>query len=251
MTIRMTILVLLVLTTAILTGGVLVGQELLPKVAPFMSIPFEDAPPCSFASPAYAPFETARFEVAPPFEVLPPAYAQFEVAPPAFGPPPSTQFAAPPTEITSAIPKEDNLPASGAEGFGKGGRGSDGPGMGGPGMGGPGMGGPGYGATWYPSRPVSNSTVGEDFGLVRQDVSAAVPVWRNGGDMLMLSAGVRNSMFSTDAILPDSHQPFPSELWDVHLGTNYMHKFDNGWSGMLGINFGSASDNKARNFTRA
>ena len=163
MTIRMTILVLLVLTTAILTGGVLVGQELLPKVAPFMSIPFEDAPPCSFASPAYAPFETARFEVAPPFEVLPPAYAQFEVAPPAFGPPPSTQFAAPPTEITSAIPKEDNLPASGAEGFGKGGRGSDGPGMGGPGMGGPGMGGPGYGATWYPSRPVSNSTVRRRF----------------------------------------------------------------------------------------
>ena len=49
-------------------------------------------------------------------------------------------------------------------------------------------------------------------------------------------------MFFTDAILPDSHRPFPSDLWNVHLGTNYMHKFDNGWSGMLGINFGSASD---------
>jgi hypothetical protein len=60
--------------------------------------------------------------------------------------------------------------------------------------------------------------------------------------MLMFTAGVRNSMFFTDAILPDSHRPFPDELWNVHLGTNYMHKFDNGWSGMLGINFGSASD---------
>ena len=67
-------------------------------------------------------------------------------------------------------------------------------------------------------------------------------MWRDGGDVLMLSAGVRNSMFFTDAILPDSHRPFPNELWNVHLGTNYMHKFDNGWSGMLGINFGSASD---------
>jgi len=69
-----------------------------------------------------------------------------------------------------------------------------------------------------------------------------VPLWRSGGDFLMLSAGVRNSMFFTDAVLPDSHRPFPSDLWNVHLGTNYMHKFDNGWSGMLGITFGSASD---------
>ena len=116
------------------------------------------------------------------------------------------------------------------------------PGMGGLGMGGPGMGGPGYGATWYPSRPVSGSAPGGEFGLVRQNLSEAVPVWRNGGDVLMLSAGVRNSLFFTDAILPDSHRPFPHELWNVSLGTNYMHKFDNGWSGMLGINFGSASD---------
>jgi hypothetical protein len=115
-------------------------------------------------------------------------------------------------------------------------------GMSGMGVGGPGMGGPGYGATWYPSRPVSGSAPGEDLGLVRQNLSGGWPVWRSGGDALMLTAGVRNSMFFTDAILPDSHQPFPAELWNVHLGTNYMHRFDNGWSGMLGVNFGSASD---------
>lgn len=110
-------------------------------------------------------------------------------------------------------------------------------------MGGPGMGGPGYGAVWYPSRPVSGAGPEVDLGLVRQNLSGGVPLWRSGGgDFVVLSAGVRNSMFFTDAILPDSRQPFPSELWNVHIGTNYLHKFDNGWSGMAGINFGSASD---------
>ena len=130
----------------------------------------------------------------------------------------------------------------GMGGMGMGGMGMGGMGMGGMGMGGMGMGGPGYGATWYPSRPVSGSLSDGDFGLVRQNLSGAMPIWRDDGDLLVLSAGVRNSMFFTDAILPDSHRPFPSELWNVNVGTMYMHKFDNGWSGGLGINFGSASD---------
>jgi hypothetical protein len=142
--------------------------------------------------------------------------------------------------LQAAPPFDDKPAASDADGFGQGGMG--GRGMSGMGVGGPGMGGPGYGATWHPSRPVSGSAPGEDLGLVRQDLSGGWPVWRSGGDALMLSAGVSNSMFFTDAILPDSHQPFPAELWNVHLGTNYMHRFDNGWSGMLGVNFGSASD---------
>ena len=105
-----------------------------------------------------------------------------------------------------------------------------------------GMGGPGYGVTWYPSRPVSGSGPAGDFGLVRQDFSAGVPVWRDGGDLVMLSAGVRNSQFFTDATLPESHRPFPDELWNVRLGTNYLHKSDNGWSYGGGIFLGSASD---------
>ncbi len=112
----------------------------------------------------------------------------------------------------------------------------------GPGMGGPGMGGPGYSATWYPSSPVSDSNPSTHMGIVRQSLSGAFPLWTNGRDMCMFSVGVQNSLFSTDAVLPDSHQAFPEELWNISLGTNYMHKFDNGWMGMVGINFGSASD---------
>jgi hypothetical protein len=171
-------------------------------------------------------------EVAPP-AFPPPASTPFEVAPPPnFTPPPPSLLEDAPPEIALPLSRKDEPAASEVEGIA----------MGGPGMGGPGMGGPGYGATWYPTRPVSGSTPGEDFGLIQQNLSGGVPLWRDGGDALMLMAGVRNSMFFTDAILPDSHRPFPSDLWNVHLGTNYMHKFDNGWSGMLGINFGSASD---------
>lgn len=113
-------------------------------------------------------------------------------------------------------------------------------GMGGPGgpMGGP----PGYDATWYPSRPVSGQAT--EIGFVRQGFSVALPVWRNGdgGDMVMANLGVRNTLFSTEALLPDSLSPFPDELWNINVGLNYMHQFDNGWSGGLMLGFGSASD---------
>jgi hypothetical protein len=105
-----------------------------------------------------------------------------------------------------------------------------------------GVSGAGYGATWYPSRPVSGPGSQGDFGLFRQDFSTSVPVWRDGDDCLLLSGGVRNSQFSTDAVLPDSHQPFPHELWNVRMGPNYLHKSDNGWSYGVGLSFGSASD---------
>lgn len=108
------------------------------------------------------------------------------------------------------------------------------------GMGGPGMGMPGYKATWYPSQPDSSS--GEDFGLIRQNLSGAVPIWRDGADMLMLTAGVRNTLFFTDTILPDTQRPFPHELWNVSVGLMYLRTFDNNWSGGLSTTLGSASD---------
>ena len=114
-----------------------------------------------------------------------------------------------------------------------------GPGPGG-GMGAPGMGPPGYMATWYPSRPASN-TFG-DLGFVRQNLSGAVPIWKEGGDTVLLMAGVRNTLFSTDVILPDTQRPFPSELWNINFGLMHTHKFENGWSSGLSTTIGSASD---------
>ena len=168
-------------------------------------------------------------------EVSPYPRAPVEFAPPTFGPPPSAAVEDTPLEIAPVLPEKYDLSAARIEGFGMGGRGM------GAGMGGPGIGGPGYGASWYPARPVSGSTPETELGLVRQNLSGAVPVCRDGGELVMLSGGVRNSRFITDTILPDSRQLFPSELWSVHLGLNYMHRFDNGWTGGLGISLGSAT----------
>jgi hypothetical protein len=109
-----------------------------------------------------------------------------------------------------------------------------------PGMGG--AGGPGYGFIWYPSADTTGDLQDSQLSVIRQRINVGAPIWGNGNDMAMMSFGIQNSMFSTDAVLPDSEKLFPSDLWNISIGTNFMHKFDNGWTGMAGINFGSASD---------
>jgi hypothetical protein len=49
-------------------------------------------------------------------------------------------------------------------------------------------------------------------------------------------------LISTDAMLPDSHQPYPSELWDARLGLMYLRKLDGDRMLGGGVNIGSASD---------
>ncbi|MEZ6141410.1 MAG: DUF6268 family outer membrane beta-barrel protein [Zavarzinella sp.] len=105
---------------------------------------------------------------------------------------------------------------------------------------GPGMGKPGYRATWYPSQPITQSPA--EMSLFRQGISAGYPIWREENDTVLLMAGVRNTQFSTSAILPDSRKPFPDELWAIDTGIMYIHKFDNGWSGAVRASLGSASD---------
>jgi hypothetical protein len=133
---------------------------------------------------------------------------------------------------------------SGNNSFPSGGLGADMGGFGGPGdrFGGPGIGsgGPGYGISWYPSRSVSGQAT--DFGLLRESLSLGVPVWRDGGDAVMLRFGLSDEHFFTDAILPNSHQPFPTDLWNVNLGLMYFHVFENGWTGGLMTSVGSPSD---------
>lgn len=99
---------------------------------------------------------------------------------------------------------------------------------------------PGYSVNWYPLSRVSGQE--SDFGLVRQNLSLGMPVWREDGNVLIVTLGARHSSFFTDAILPDTLRPFPDELWNVRLGLNYVHRFENGWKGGIMPFFGSASD---------
>jgi Domain of unknown function (DUF6268) len=112
---------------------------------------------------------------------------------------------------------------------------------GGGGMGGVGSkGGVSYSDTYYPSRSVSGQNTNMSF--FREKLTVGVPVWEDGCDRVMINAGVSNTNFSTDAILPDSQRPFPTNLWNVTLGASYLHQFSNGWTSMVGANVGSASD---------
>src|SRR5262249_60694099 len=83
---------------------------------------------------------------------------------------------------------------------------------------------------------------GTDLGMVRQDLGLGVPLWKDTENTLLANLGVRGELFQTDAILPDSHRPFPGDLWNIRLGAFYSHQFDNGWSAGGGSSVGSASD---------
>ena len=81
-----------------------------------------------------------------------------------------------------------------------------------------------------------------DLGYVQNDFSLLVPLWQDGPDELSLTTHVRAEIFHTDAILPDTLQPFPDELWNVRFGTTYRRLFDNGWIAGGSLSVGSASD---------
>jgi hypothetical protein len=136
----------------------------------------------------------------------------------------------PPPDPPAPAPERRPADAGGMGGLG----GGPGGGMGGPG-------GPRYAVTWFPDRPVRGQPT--RLGLVRQEVSAPVPLWMTpDGDALMGSLRAKNVLIDTDAVLPDTRRPVPDTLWDLGVGLTYMRRFENGWMGGLMVNVGAASD---------
>ena len=97
-----------------------------------------------------------------------------------------------------------------------------------------------YGVIWFPNVPVAGQAA--EFQSVRQDLSFAHPLWTDPLNVLSLSGGVRNLFTDTAAVLPDTGQPFPENLWDVHLGLRYARQLGDGWIVGGGVSIGSASD---------
>ncbi len=97
-----------------------------------------------------------------------------------------------------------------------------------------------YRATWFPQEQVQNQPA--KLGYLQQDFSLNVPFWQCPGEEWSASVHIRAESFHTGAILPDTRQPFPEDLWNVHLGTSYRHLFDNGWIAGGTVTLGSASD---------
>ena len=97
-----------------------------------------------------------------------------------------------------------------------------------------------YSVLWFPNVPVQGQAT--DLQVVGENLSFTHPLWKDSLNALSFSGGVRNQLFVTDAILPDTGQPLPSELWGVNLGLRYNRQLDDGWSVGGGVSIGSASD---------
>lgn len=99
---------------------------------------------------------------------------------------------------------------------------------------------PGYGGMWVPGQAVHGQ--GTNLSLLRQDVSLFAPIYREDADTAAVGLGVRNSLFFTDAVLPDSGRDFPNQLWTIEAGVAYAHQWENGWTSGAVVSAGSASD---------
>jgi hypothetical protein len=97
-----------------------------------------------------------------------------------------------------------------------------------------------YRGTWFPDQPVSGQPT--KLGFLQEDLTVSVPCYQDCRNEVSFTTNVRGEFFNTGAVLPDTRQPFPDELWNIRFGANYRHLFDNGWIAGVNASFGSASD---------
>ncbi|MGO9115149.1 MAG: hypothetical protein ACLP9L_38545 [Thermoguttaceae bacterium] len=93
---------------------------------------------------------------------------------------------------------------------------------------------------WFPTVPVQGQST--DFQMVGENLSFTHPLWKDSLNALSLTGAVRNELIETDAILPDTGQPVPSDLWGVNVGLRYNRQLSDGWITGGGVSIGSASD---------
>jgi hypothetical protein len=97
-----------------------------------------------------------------------------------------------------------------------------------------------YRVTWFPDEEVKRQPA--NLGFVREDFSLVCPIWQNPCDEWSASVHIRNELYHTNAVFPQTLQPFPDDLWAIRLATTYRHLFDNGWIAGGTLSVGSASD---------
>jgi hypothetical protein len=95
-------------------------------------------------------------------------------------------------------------------------------------------------SSWFPNAPVAGQNT--NFQIFGEDFSVSAPVWFDQPNILSITARVRDRSIETDALLPDTGRPYPSELWDVGVGLMYIRLLNDGWVTGGGVNVGSASD---------
>lgn len=83
---------------------------------------------------------------------------------------------------------------------------------------------------------------GKDFKLNEHRLFALVPFLQSPQRDASAYLNLRAQDVGTGAILPDTRESFPDELWNIRLGGQYRQRFENGWIGGAALGFGSASD---------
>jgi hypothetical protein len=106
----------------------------------------------------------------------------------------------------------------------------------------------------YQVSPTSKETVegqNRDFQATRHAVFLSAPLFQDRRNEWTFSGRFRLQDIRTDAILPDTREPFPDSLWDVRLGTGLRRKFENGWIAGGSLAVGSVSDKPFRSEAEA
>jgi hypothetical protein len=98
-----------------------------------------------------------------------------------------------------------------------------------------------YHVDWYPKEPVKQK-LPTDAEFLNQSFGVASPVWQNASDEFVALSTFDAALIRTNALLPLTRKPIPDALYDVELGTNYRHLFENGWIGGVNLRGGSASN---------
>jgi hypothetical protein len=97
-----------------------------------------------------------------------------------------------------------------------------------------------YSILWFPTVPVKDQPT--DLQMIGENLSFTHPLWKDSLNAFSLTGGVRNELLRTDAILPNTGQPLPSDLWGASLGLHYSRQLEDGWITGGGLSIGSASD---------
>jgi len=97
-----------------------------------------------------------------------------------------------------------------------------------------------YRVTFYSDERVEGQNTRLD--LTQHNFTLVTPIVQDSRDEWSVSARLRYQDYDTHAVLPDSGQRLPQELWDVRAGLSYRHKFINQWTLGGNVTVGSASD---------
>lgn len=96
-----------------------------------------------------------------------------------------------------------------------------------------------YGLTFYPEERVSGQPT--DFAVTQHRLSLSAPLGQDARDEWSVAASLRLQEIDSLAVLPDTGERFPGELWDARFGVTYRHRFES-WIAGGNLTVGSASD---------